>query len=289
MIRTARVPALLAAALAAGCAGSPAKKAAEERIRLVDGKAGRLRVSDGGSGEPAVVFLHGLGGDLEVWREQLDRLRPRLRAVAYDQRGHGGSERARDGVYTIEALAGDLASVVDALALQRFHLVGHSLSGAVLTAYAGAHPERVAGLVYADGVGDLHAVPAAAIEEAVRKESSPSFGQAELRDAFEGMLGPAARPATRERVLASLARLDPPAFAALRRSLFGFAVGARLSAYRGPILAIEAEGPPNPVRASAVIPAARRRGIIGVSHWLHMDDPATFGSMLDPFLGLPGR
>jgi pimeloyl-ACP methyl ester carboxylesterase len=285
----ARALALLTAALAVACAGAPAKGAKGESIRLVDGKAGRLRVSDGGSGEPAVVFLHGLGGDLEVWREQLDRLRPRCRAVAYDQRGHGGSERARDGVYTIDALAGDLAAVADALGLQRFHLVGHSLAGAVVTAYAGAHPERIAGLVYADGVGDLHALPPSAIEEVVRKESSPSFGPAQLRDAFVEMLGPEARPATRERVLASLARLDPPAFPALRRSLFGFAVGNRLAAYRGPILAIEAAGPPNPVRASAVIPAARRQAMAGVSHWLHMDDPAAFGLALDAFLGLSVR
>ena len=260
-----------------------------EKIGFVEGKAGRLRVSDGGAGEPAVLFLHGLGHDLDAWREQLDRLRPYRRAVAYDQRGHGGSDRPRDGVYTVEALAADLEAVAGALGLMRFVLVGHSLSGTVLTAYAGAHPDRVAGLVYVDAVGDFHAVPRRALEQALRAESSPTFGAAEVRAAFAGMLGPAAKPATREQVLAAVGRMEPRAHAALRRSGFYFEIGDRLSAYRGPILAIEAEGAPNPIRASAVIAGAKRVGLAGVSHWLQLDDPAAFGRALDPFLGLPAR
>lgn len=260
-----------------------------EQIGFVEGKAGRLRVSDGGAGEPAVLFLHGLGNDLDAWREQLDHLRPLRRAVAYDQRGHGGSDRPRDGVYTVEALAEDLGIVADSLGLKRFVLVGHSLSGAVLTAYAGAHPGRVAGLVYADAVGDLHAVPRPALEEVLRGEASASFGAAEVLQAFAGMLGPLARPATRERVLAGVARMDPRAYAALRRSGFSFEVGDRLSTYRGPILAIEAEGEPNPILASTVIAGARRVGVGGVSHWLQLDDPAAFARALDPMLGLPAR
>ena len=128
------------------------------------------------------------GNDLDAWREQLDRLRPYRRAVAYDQRGHGGSDRPRDGVYTVEALAADLEAVADALGLKRFVLVGHSLSGAVLSAYAGAHPDLVAGPVYADAVGDFHAVPRPALEEALRGESSPSFGAAEVLEAFDRAL-----------------------------------------------------------------------------------------------------
>src|SRR5512136_2632690 len=139
-----RLVALALAAIAcAACASAPRGGTMAERISFVEGKSGRLRVSDGGSGEPAVLFVHGLGHDLDAWREPLDHLRPRRRAVAYDQRGHGGSDRPRDGVYTVEALAADLEAVADALGLKRFVLVGHSLSGTVLSIYAGAHPGRV--------------------------------------------------------------------------------------------------------------------------------------------------
>jgi len=46
-----------------------------ERIRFVQGGAGKLRVSDGGEGGVPVVLVHGLGSELETWRPVLDPLR----------------------------------------------------------------------------------------------------------------------------------------------------------------------------------------------------------------------
>ncbi|HEU4383712.1 MAG TPA: alpha/beta hydrolase [Anaeromyxobacteraceae bacterium] len=274
----------------AACAGSRTPpQGAAERFLSVEGGAGRLRVSDGGAGEPAVVFLHGLGSDLEAWRAQLDHLRPGRRAVAYDQRGHGGSHPARDGVYTVEALAGDLEVVIRTLGLGRVVLVGHSFSGTVVTSWAATHPESAAGLVYADAVGDFHAVPRQGLEEQMGRDEAIGPDPARRQQVFAEMLGAAARRDTRERVLAAVARLDPPAFAALRRSMFEFRVGDRLAAYRGPVLAIEAEGADFPIMASKVVPGASRVAIPGVSHWLMMDDPAAFDRALDAFLAKLGE
>ena len=267
------------------CAGAPTPAGGRgERLLIVAGGAGRLQVSDGGTGEPAVVLVHGLGSELEAWRAQLDHLRPGRRAVAYDQRGHGRSEPARDGVYTIEALAADLDSVIRALGLRRVILVGHSLSGAVITAWAGAHPDAVAGLVYADAVGDFGAIPRESLEAQARQDEAMSADPGARRQVFAEMLGAAARPATRERVLASVSRLDGPAFGRLRRSLFEFRVGDRLAGYGGPVLAIEAEGADFPIMASKVVPRATRTTLAGVSHWLMLDDPSAFDQALDAFL-----
>jgi pimeloyl-ACP methyl ester carboxylesterase len=177
---------------------------AGEHLSFVEGTAGPLRVSDGGLGGPAVVFLHRLGSDLEVWRPQLDHLRASRRVIAYDQRGHGASGKPRDGDYTLEALAADLEVVRRALGLERFVLVGHSLSGAVMTTYLGAHPESVAGAVYLDAIGDFHAVARERLQEVVEREASPSFGASEQRAAVAEALGPRAKPATRQAVLATL-------------------------------------------------------------------------------------
>jgi pimeloyl-ACP methyl ester carboxylesterase len=276
--------------LATACAGAPVPPGRPyEYLGFVEGTAGRLRVSDGGVGEPAVVFLHGLGGDLEVWRAQLDRLRAGRRVVAFDQRGHGGSDRARDGVYTVEALAGDLQQVVEALGLRRIVLVGHSLSGAVMTAWAGAHPEQVAALVYVDAVGDFHAVARSDVEAVAKGDQAFVSDPGAPRRIYGEMLGTAARPATRASVLAAVDRLDPRAFPALRRSLFDFAVNERLAAYRGPITAIEAAGPGYPFMASNVLHGARRVVLSGVSHWLMLDDPKAFGRALDEALASPDR
>jgi pimeloyl-ACP methyl ester carboxylesterase len=285
-----RAPLLLAVSvLAAACAHAPPPAAGaqgRERVHFVDGAAGKLRVSDGGAGGLPVVLVHGLGADLESWRGQLDHLRAAgTRALAYDQRGHGASERARDGVYTIAALAEDLDHVVRAAGLRRFVLVGHSMSGAVISAYASQHPEVVAGLVYVDAVGGFDAFPPDAVRQFVAKDAT--LDAAGVRAAYVEMLGPKARPGTRDAVLASVARMDPPAFAALRRSMSEAPSKAEFGRWRGPALAVETGAEPLPFSASAVL-GLRRVVVPDVSHWLMMDDPAATNAALDGFLaGLP--
>ncbi len=97
-----------------------------------------------------------------VWREVLDALAGAHELVRYDARGMGLSDRGIE--LSFEAGVSDLESVVDALELKRFALLGMS----PLVAYAARHPERVTRLVLAGGYaqGSLVARPerAAAVE-----------------------------------------------------------------------------------------------------------------------------
>jgi pimeloyl-ACP methyl ester carboxylesterase len=237
-------------------------------MTFVQGGAGRLRVSDGGSGEAPLVLLHGLGSDLETWRPVLDRLRPSHRVIAYDQRGHGGSDPAAE--YSVEALSDDLARVVDALQLRKFWLVGHSFSGTVVTAYAARHPDRAAGIVYLDAVGDASRAPPE-LKEYFRTHDE-GMTEARLRESYAEMLGPKAKPATREAVLNTSARMDLKAFAALRASMVAFDGLAASRAYPGPRVAIQVEGNDYPSSASRLA-GTRRIVVRDVSHWLMLDDP----------------
>src|SRR5262249_33301604 len=157
-----RHPALTAAAaalfLAAACAPSSPPAGAAAPSRWVPGPRGRIRVADGGGagagGRKAsalpVLFVHGNSGNRTQWKAQLEHLRPTRRAAALDLHGMGESEKAPDGVYSVESFAADVAAAADALGLKRFVLVGHSYGGYVVSAYAGKHPDRLAGLVFAD-------------------------------------------------------------------------------------------------------------------------------------------
>ncbi|MEZ0309083.1 MAG: alpha/beta fold hydrolase, partial [Ramlibacter sp.] len=119
----------------------------------VTGPAGEIFVDDGGSGGLVVLFVHSFAGDARHWRAQLQHVRLRRRAIAIDLRGHGRSDAPASGDYSVPALAEDIAAVTDALGLKRFVLVGHSMGGAAATAYAGKHPDRLAGLVLAGTPG----------------------------------------------------------------------------------------------------------------------------------------
>ena len=233
-----------------------------------------LFVDDGGSGPP-VVLHHGLGADLEVWRAQIDHLRHSHRVLAFDMRGHGRSPRA-SGYYTLPAVAEDLAEVT--APLQKFWLVGHSFAGTVLTVFAGQHPERLLGLVYVDAIGDS-SNPPQEIRDYFRREHE-GVTPARLQAGFTEMLGPLAKPETKRRVLASVERMDLPAFAALRESMLEMPTPRH---FGGPKFAIDAVGPANP-RMAYNLPWIRRLTIPGVSHWLMMDDPGAFNAALDEVL-----
>ena len=106
-----------------------------------------------GSGPPLVKAANWLthieyDEQSPVWRHLIRDLSRDFTLVRYDERGAGLSDREiDDDSYSLEAWVRDLETVVDALELQRFSLLGISQGGAVAIAYAAAHPERVSHLV----------------------------------------------------------------------------------------------------------------------------------------------
>lgn len=100
---------------------------------------------------PAVVLLHGFTSDLRSWAPLFEELTGDYRAIAIDLRGHGLSSAPEDpAAYTIEALAGDVAALLDHLDVDICALVGSSFGGMVALQFAVTWPERLAGLVLSD-------------------------------------------------------------------------------------------------------------------------------------------
>src|SRR5262245_51946695 len=106
---------------------------------------------------PAVLFLHGVTGHARTWDQEAAALASRYHVFALDQRGHGDSDPPLDGDYSLTALAGDIAAVVDALALARVSIVGLSLGGRAAIVHAARHPERVERLMVVDIGPDIAA------------------------------------------------------------------------------------------------------------------------------------
>ncbi|WP_250480962.1 alpha/beta fold hydrolase [Caballeronia sp. GAOx1] len=106
----------------------------------------RIHVTQRGSGELALVFLHYYGGSSRTWNKVVQALPERYRIVATDHRGWGSSDAPAHG-YGIEDLANDAEGVIEALGLKRFVLVGHSMGGKVAQLIASRRPEGLEGLV----------------------------------------------------------------------------------------------------------------------------------------------
>ncbi len=96
---------------------------------------------------PVVCMTHSLTSDGGMWAEQVGPLLAAgFQVLRLDMRGHGGS-RPFAGPYTIEALAGDVVAILDALGFPKVHLVGLSMGGMIGQVIAADHPGRLASLM----------------------------------------------------------------------------------------------------------------------------------------------
>lgn len=99
---------------------------------------------------PHVVLLHGIGSGSGSWVYQLAGLSSRYRVTAWDAPGYGESTPVARDAPSVDDYADRLAALVEALPLDRFLLVGHSLGALIAGRYAARHPERLRGLILAD-------------------------------------------------------------------------------------------------------------------------------------------
>lgn len=124
----------------------PAAKSGDSAPATRQIEAGGLSVRTlsvgAGDGAP-VLLLHGFGSDLLSWAFTQEALAEGRAAHAFDLPGHGGTSKAISGGGVADLAAATIA-VMDALDLQRAHLVGHSLGGAIAAWLALNHPARVA-------------------------------------------------------------------------------------------------------------------------------------------------
>jgi pimeloyl-ACP methyl ester carboxylesterase len=200
--------------------------------------------------------------------------------VALDLRGHGGSEPPENGDYTIAAIAGDVAAVVDTLGLARFVLVGHSMGGGVALTYAGANPQRVAGLVLVDPIGDGKQIPAA--EKTAFLAGFESDYDGTSRKYWTEIAGPDS--AVRDRLLADLRATPRDAVVQVLRSVMQFDPQPALAGYQGPKVSIVTPYNDQPFSLHRLGKGFPHRVVPGTGHWIQLDEPEVFNRMLDEFL-----
>lgn len=250
--------------------------------RIDIGYATEVEVS--GEGQ-AIVLVHGTPLNRRSWRGVVDLIAGQGRTVTYDVRGHGSAE-ATPLPSSYSRLAADLERVLDAIGVERAHVVGHSFGGQIVARFAHEHPERLASVMTVCSRLTPYP-PFAAAAAAVGEGRMGEIGEAAIARWFSGRDCAALRYARD-----CLARADPLAFATALRMISTFDAGETLSSLPVPLLIIAASrdaivtAPELRSRAAA----ARTGSFVLVpeaGHMLPLEDPTTLAELLRDVITRP--
>ena len=138
-----------------------------------------LFVDEMGSGEP-ILFHHGYTGSHDVWLQEIaPRLADRYRCIVMDSRGAGDSAHP-DGGYEIAQYARDVVGMADALGLDRFTYVGHSMGGGIGFQLGLEHADRLNRLVLVAPIPSGGTQGQPAVLEAARAMRTAPDGRARM-------------------------------------------------------------------------------------------------------------
>lgn len=108
-------------------------------------KVGSLTIAYEEQGEGEVlVLLHGFCGSSAYWENLAPLLAASFRVIMPDLRGHGASD-APLGAYTIEQMADDVALLLEALGVEKYVVLGHSMGGYIALSLAQRYNSRLSG------------------------------------------------------------------------------------------------------------------------------------------------
>ena len=264
---------------------------------------------------PALVFSHGFSLDMTTWHYQWKALSDRYRCIVYDQRGHGRSGSAERGDHSLQAMGGDLKVVLDAAVPEGpAVLIGHSMGGMAILAFAEAHPEefgsRVVGAVFADtaaaelirgavgGVMSRLLALAKTPARADRVKRYMKMGQSDLAFLVARLsnFGPKASPALVEHVAAVSGQAPVEVWTDGLAALVEMDLRHAIEHVSVPSLVIVGDldrltPPASAHRLAEALPQGRLVVLEGAGHMAPMERASQFNRVLKRFLGqaLEGR
>ncbi|MDH1312805.1 alpha/beta fold hydrolase [Shewanella xiamenensis] len=247
-----------------------------------------------GQGE-AVLLIHGLFGNLDNLKGLGQVLEANHQVIRVDVPNHGLSEHWQTMDYP--SLAKAMVALVDELALERVHIVGHSMGGKIAMATALAYPERIISLVAADIAPVAYKPRHDAVFAAL--ESLPLEGHTDRRFALAHLLAGGIDEPTAQFLLKNLQRTDTGFRWKMNltglKSCYPNIIGwpnqkhETQQVFNGPSLFIRG-GDSNYVTAEhrdeimRQFPAAQAKTLEGCGHWLHAQKPAVFNRIVSEFI-----
>ena len=224
---------------------------------------------------PPVLMLHGMAQSAHTWDFSALALGDRYRLLALDQRGHGDSDWAPDGDYSLDAHLGDIGAFVEAMGLRDLVMVGLSMGGRNAFSFAALRPEIVKALVIVDIAPVSGRSGASAIRNFIERvdeldtfeefvDRVKGYNPRRSRDADQGQPGPQPEAAAQRQVDVEVRQgaavaVAPYARPRVRRAAVGLPGEGRVPYPRRP-RRVQQGAHPGDRGGDGAAPAARRAG-----------------------------
>jgi len=251
----------------------------------------RLAYQETGSGQPALLFVHGWGCDRSDFAPQMEHFGGRHRVVAVDLRGHGASDKPEQE-YTMSALASDVGWLCEQLELARPVLVGHSMGGLVGLELLASAPESVAAIVALDLPIVLPPGQHERLRRACERVCGPDFEEA-VRRFVTGMFLPTDDAARKASIIERMTG-GPRHVLTSAMEQFLACDGASAATARAipvPLLsAASASGQMADVdRLRELCPQLTVGQTVGAGHFIQLEEPDQLNAMIERFLDISVR
>ncbi len=237
---------------------------------------------------PVVCFTHSLASDSGMWAEQLPPLLAAgFRVLRVDMRGHGGSDPVA-GDYSMDQLAADVATVIEALGIDRVHYIGLSIGGMIGQAFAINHGEKLKSLMLCDTLpatlADAKSAWAPRIAAAREADSLAALADGTMERWFTAGFQPR-NPGRWTQIRDTIAGTTARGFLGCAAAILNFDFTARLPTFRIPSLVVcgaddQGTPPDQNKRIAALIPGARYQEIADARHLPNVEHPAIFNPIM---------
>lgn len=243
-----------------------------------------LSFDDNGANGSPFVFVHGWCCNRSFFEPQATHFGASHRVIAVDLRGHGQSDAAADGDYSVEAFAGDIAALLGSLGLGPAVVVGHSLGGVITTALAASHPDLVAAAVLVDPaplvIGDAMRPGLTALLDAINGPDGVATRAALVQGMFM-----ATDTVRKDEIISTMAARPHEIAAPAISGLLDFDGTAALASVTRPICVISSDGPANDgPQMKMTNPSVLLGQTLGVGHFNQLEAPDQVNAMIERFL-----
>jgi pimeloyl-ACP methyl ester carboxylesterase len=242
-----------------------------------------------GTGDMALVFVHGWTCNMNFWRYQVPAFDGRIRMILIDLPGHGESDKTKID-YSMDLFAKSVDAVLKEAGVEKAILVGHSMGTPVIRQFARLYPKKAAALIVVDGALRAPKFKPGEFDKFVARFAAPDWKET-LGQMVDGMTKDSP-PEVRQTIKTGMGNVPQHVTVSAMKEMFNPAIWKDDEKIEVPLQVIVAKGPNWPPDyeqfVRKIAPQVDYRVMEGVGHFLMMEKPKEFNEIMTAFLKKEG-